>query len=74
MSSNLRKVRAGGRTPEGTAAVRLAAIGSDLTFALTGLPKNVRLSEGLDEAATRRKSDVPSHDVMRMVMSSILAT
>ena len=27
----------------------------------------------LDEAATRRKSDAPSHDVMRMVMSSILS-
>jgi len=37
------------------------------------LPERVRSMEGLDEAATRRKSDVPSHDEMRMVMSSILA-
>jgi len=28
----------------------------------------------LDEAATRHKSNVPSHDVMHMVMLSILAT
>jgi hypothetical protein len=32
-----------------------------------------RLNDQLDEAATRRKSDASSHDVMRMVMSSILA-
>jgi hypothetical protein len=32
------------------------------------------LADLLDEAAARRKSEAPSHDVMRMVMSSILAT
>jgi hypothetical protein len=34
----------------------------------------VRQIKLLDEAATRRKSDAPSNDVMCMVMSSILAT
>ena len=37
------------------------------------MPLGLASTEGLDEAATRSKSDAPSRDVMCMIMSSILA-
>ena len=47
-----------------------------ITFELTGLgglPLVLRLSEGLDEAATRSNAAPASHGVICMVTSSILA-